>query len=293
MSTPSKAPDSRELATALKLKKSGQGYYGTCPVCQYKQAFSLTEKQGKLLFYCHACNASFNEIMQTLASQGLVSFSAKPFAIAKPAKVANADTAPDKIAYALSLWQQSLPIEGTLAEQYLLGRNLNPPYPDVLRYHPNLKHSDTQAYYPALVGLVRDQLGTPKGIQRIYLAPDGHKAPIDPNKKSLGGLEGASVQLGHPTTQLAVAEGIETALSVQQALGVPAWAALSTAGLTSLVLPTSISKIVLAVDHDPAGIKAADGAMERWLNEGRAVTYLLPPKAGQDFNDMLREAGQL
>jgi hypothetical protein len=58
------APDIQGLATALNLSPTKQGFIGGCPVCNYKGTFSLTLKQDKLLMYCHACNAPFDEFKE-------------------------------------------------------------------------------------------------------------------------------------------------------------------------------------------------------------------------------------
>ncbi|WP_457089481.1 toprim domain-containing protein [Microvirga sp. P5_D2] len=88
---------------------------------------------------------------------------------------------------------------------------------------------------------------------------------------------------------LAVAEGIETALSVQLATGIPAWSALSANGIRALRLPPLplATVVTIAADPDPVGMNAACDAAERWLAEGREVRIAAPP-LGHDFNDLLR-----
>jgi len=49
-------------------------------------------------------------------------------------------------------------------------------------------------------------------------------------------VAGLSCHLAAPSNEIAVAEGIETALSVQLATGIPTWAALSAGGLRRLIL---------------------------------------------------------
>jgi len=46
--------------------------------------------------------------------------------------------------------------------------------------------------------------------------------------------------------------------------------------------------IVIAADHDDAGLKAAEEAAARFEAEGRAVSITTPPTKGSDFNDTLR-----
>jgi putative DNA primase/helicase len=69
----------------------------------------------------------------------------------------------------------------------------------------------------------------------------------------------------------------------------PAWAALSTSGLVSLVLPLSVRTVIILADHDTngAGERAARAAAQRWLTEGRRVRIAMPPEAGMDMADVL------
>ena len=130
------------------------------------------------------------------------------------------------------------------------------------------------------------------GLHRTYLAPGGAgKAKTNPAKAMLGTVGGGAVRLAPAGEHLAIAEGIETALSVMQATGVPTWAALSAGGIKNLILPPLplASVVTITADHDAVGIRAGHEAAERWTLEGRRVRIALPPE-GRDFNDLLREA---
>jgi putative DNA primase/helicase len=85
---------------------------------------------------------------------------------------------------------------------------------------------------------------------------------------------------------LMVGEGIETCLSVMQATGHPAWAALSTSGLRSLDLPHGVRDVIVLADGDDAGEAEARDCALRWKREGRRVRIAHPPR-GMDFNDLL------
>jgi phage/plasmid primase-like uncharacterized protein len=106
----------------------------------------------------------------------------------------------------------------------------------------------------------------------------------------LGRTQRLAVHLAPAAERMAVAEGIETALSVQQATGIPTWAALSAGGIERLELPTLplAAEVVIAADADEDGLRAANQAARRWLREGRSVRIATPP-VGRDFNDLLRE----
>ncbi len=74
----------------------------------------------------------------------------------------------------------------------------------------------------------------------------------------------------------------------QQALGLPAWAALGTSNLSKLTLPGIVKEVVIAADGDEPGRKAASEAAQVYLRQGRRVRIMEPPE-GRDFNDLLRE----
>ncbi len=125
------------------------------------------------------------------------------------------------------------------------------------------------------------------GIHRTFLTLDGtKKAPVSQNKMMLGKCAGGAVRLAAVADKLALAEGIETALSVLQATGIPTWATLSTSGLKAVILPDEVREVIICADGDEAGEQAAQDAAQRFLREGREVRMARAP-AGMDFNDLL------
>jgi putative DNA primase/helicase len=133
-------------------------------------------------------------------------------------------------------------------------------------------------------------------VHRTFLSADGRgKANVLNPKCSLGPVGGGAVRLAPAGPKLVVAEGIENALTVMQAVGLPTWAALSAGGIARLILPPLplAAEVVIAADRDSNGVgqSKADVAAERWLAEGRRVRIALPPEAGVDFNDLLGAEG--
>jgi phage/plasmid primase-like uncharacterized protein len=90
--------------------------------------------------------------------------------------------------------------------------------------------------------------------------------------------------------QLAVAEGIETALSVQQITNLPTVAALSAAGMRSLRWPPQVRRLWIAADNDEVGRGAAEVLLERALRAGLQAHIKLPARGKNDFNDLLMSA---
>jgi putative DNA primase/helicase len=244
-----------------------------------------------VLVYCHA-GCTQDEVIAALRTRGLW-----PTAVfGAPARRARSSSSVDapsadsvrRSEHAMALWDQGLPIAGSVAETYLRSRGIAIEAPPALRFHEKLKHGPTDSCWPALLGLITDSVSAkPIGLHRTFLTFDGSgKAPIEPAKMMLGRAHGVVVRLGEVTDQLMVAEGIETALSVQQACSEPVWAALSASGLKSLNLPPGINSITILADGDPTGEAAALDAARRLKTPVRSVRIVRTP-AGRDFNDIL------
>jgi hypothetical protein len=194
---------------------------------------------------------------------------------------------------ALAIWNAAAPSAGTTVETYFAERGLYISAPPTIRSHASLKHP-SGGLWPAMVALVtRGVDDRPLAIHRTFLARDGSgKAPVDPQKMMLGPCRGGAVRLAPAGDVLMIGEGIETCLAAIQATGHPAWAALSTSGLTALKLPDDVWDVIVLADGDAAGETAARNAAMRWKREGRRVRIARPTQ-GIDFNDMLmgRSAG--
>ena len=192
---------------------------------------------------------------------------------------------------------KAVPIAGTLGERYLASRGLPASGRSDLLFHSDLTHWESRRGFPGLVALVRDSSGNRIALHRTYLADDGSaKAPVDNPRKMLASIAGGAVRLANLTDDhvVGLAEGIETALSVMAACArLPVWATLSTSNLEQGVLPAEARTVVLLADHDPsnAGARAAATAAARLHAEGRRVFIAMPPKQGDDFNDLLMREG--
>ena len=192
---------------------------------------------------------------------------------------------------AQALWSEASLIGGTIAETYLRERGIICVLPDTLRYHPEAWHLSRRRL-PALIARVDGADGF--AVHRTYLRQDGKgKAVVEPKKVMLGAVKGGAVRLTGARGPLVVAEGIETALSLASGIlrhPTAIWAALSTAGLACLVLPSVPSSLTIATDGDEAGRKAGYVLAERATALGWKVSFL-PAPDGQDWNDVLRTKG--
>jgi hypothetical protein len=194
------------------------------------------------------------------------------------------------------LFAMSKPLHGSLAESYLRGRAITQLIGlPALRFHPCCYYrpdsdADTQTW-PALIAAVTDLNGTITGVHRTWLDPSGNgKAPIATPRRAMGNLLGNAVRFGMAQHILAAGEGLETMLSLREALPNLAMAAgLSANHLAAMLLPASLRVLYVVRDADAAGDGAAAALSQRARHEG-IEARLLSPLLG-DFNDDLRMIG--
>ena len=221
------------------------------------------------------------------------------------------DAARSRMAQAMWLQGQAS-LAGTPVAAYLAGRGCDLAQlgrqPRALRFHPRLKCSELDdAFLPAMVAAVTvgaEHVGTHRTwLQQIggkwtrARRPDGRKVA----KKSYGPISGGHIAIwrgasGKPLRAapegdvVAIAEGIETALSV--AIACPELrviSGISLGGMGSLALPPAIGTVILCGDNDPDRWRARmRRAAERYLAEGREVRIAVPEVAGADWNDILQ-----
>jgi hypothetical protein len=205
-----------------------------------------------------------------------------------------------RIARALKIWRDTQHGAGSIVERYLASRGIALyRWPTSLRFHPRCPRPKDDAGnelppLPTMVALVEHVDRGPVAIHRTFLRPDGSsKADLPKNKQraGLGPVKGGAVRFGLPSPGKwhVVGEGVESTLSVALPCGLSAWAALSTSGIESLVLPATATHVLIAADNDAncAGQCAAQDAAHRWLGEGRRVRIAIPHESDSDFNDVL------
>lgn len=250
-------------------------------------------ENGKLLVFCHAgCTPEL--ILGALRARGVLLGGGLSCDTADEIR-ARDEEQKKKDANTLRLvkeiWQQARPIGNMASERYLRNRAITIDLPPSLRHHAGLRHPADQKKYHALVGGVQAPDRTITGIQRIFVTPKGEKVSHSDVKLSLGHISGGAVRLAAAGEEMAVGEGIETCLSYMEMKRIPTWAALSTSGLRSVVLPplplASIIHIAVDDDENKAGEIAAYAAAERFQKEGREVRFDFPPPGFKDFNDYL------
>lgn len=274
-----------EIAQALGLKRAGRDWRGDCPACGYRSTFSVSTKDGRALWWCASCQ---DRDGVTAAVRSAMGGDWTPPAAPAGAGPDNAS----RTRAALAIWDEAVPIAGTVAEVYLAGRGLGGEAIPALRYHPSLRHMNETASFPALVALVvSTTTGEPVAIHRTYLKRDGSgKADIEPAKASKGPIGGGAIMLHQAVggLPLVIGEGIESSLSAARMMDGSAWAAIAAGNLRRITPPTTPSQIIIAADPDLVGQTEAWNAAEAWKAQGHTVRVATPDTPGQDFNDLWR-----
>lgn len=170
--------------------------------------------------------------------------------------------------------------------------------------------------FPALVAFARDEGGNITGGQRLLLDSKTYeKAKVDTPKKSFGRISGSFVEVSNPGCDLRnlsgqllksheaitiIAEGLETALSIKQALsehsekkGIEQIRILCSLGISNIknYRPREGEKIIIAADNDGPDAtthKVIENASLELSSKGAFVEIVRPERLG-DFNDMLKD----
>jgi hypothetical protein len=267
-----------DLVKFLDAKPSSGGWIAKCPAHDDKNpSLSFTERDGKLLFHCHAgCpQNTVLEKIREITDRTSISQSRQIHQYEK-------------------IWAESLPLtEGPFPclDKYIEHRGLSAVLPDSLRFNPSLYFSNAEKH-ECLVALVQRKEFYPVGIHRIYLK-DGKKAAGKESKKSLGNVSGNAVYLSHPDKILAVTEGIETGLAIYQSTGIPTACTLTCGSMSKYDPPSSIETVHVFADNDIslAGQNAARSLADRLILQGITVYLHIPEVENSDFLDVLSVSG--
>ncbi|SPR14060.1 toprim domain-containing protein [Orientia tsutsugamushi] len=157
--------------------------------------------------------------------------------------------------------------------------------------------TQTRKNYPAFTAFARNSKGEITGVQAIYLNLAGDKANISINRRSFGKISGSFITIAKRNANdpniTIIAEGAETALSLQQS-GIKG-NIIASAGISNLrnYSPFPGEKIIIAADNDSKNpityntvIKAA-----KTLEMKGAITCIVKPPENVDFNNLLQSCG--
>jgi hypothetical protein len=269
-----------------------------CPSCGPSHIDKGTSKRTVLRIYYDEENF-IRYICQRCDAKGFAR-SGEKGGPADPAKLARvklenekrrADEAQKRQRTAEWLWcKKSRTAEGTVVQTYAGFRGIEVTLPETIRYLP----PDRRNPYPAMItpfglsdepvpGVLLIPAGAVRGVHITHLRADGRgKAPIDPPKRMIGRSQGWPIVLAplNDGLGLAIAEGIEDALSLHQATGLGAWAAGAAGRLPALVdkVPAYVESVTLATDDDPAGQSGCAELAKRLADRGFDVSFSLAGK---------------
>jgi hypothetical protein len=196
-------------------------------------------------YHCFVCDAHGDAVDWLMLVEGMTRAQAIEHLAAwdGPRIAPVQDDKEESRACALRLWEEGVPIAGTLAARYLAMRGIDlaelpADIDQALRVHPRCPFGPG-VRHPCLVALMRDVAGGDAvGIHRTALTPEGRKI-----ERRMLGYAGA-VKLWPIGTQLIVGEGLETVLAAATRVPYrgnalqPAWSVLSAGALERLpVLP--------------------------------------------------------
>jgi DNA primase len=290
-----RVPLSAIAAGSLKLLRAGREWKARCPFHEDRTP-SFTIYADDRRFMCFGCGAQGDVLDFVMKAQGLglrdaialIDSGGMPLV-----KHCRADREPqaerDRRAEALAIWNGAVAVPGTSAETYLRSRGLKLPIPTSIRFARLAL--GRFASMPVLVTAVSSLAGEITGIQRTFLLEDGTgKATFAGGKAklSLGKIRGGAIRLAPAADELIVTGGLEDALTLQQELGRPAWAATGETMIALVALPDVVRSVIIGADNDAAGEYAAMRAAERFALQGRQVRIMRPRPPHKDFHAQLR-----
>jgi putative DNA primase/helicase len=252
----------------------------------------LETEDGRVLIHCFSPRDDWRAVRAELADLGLIDDSEHEHSSTHEAvvRVAPEHANQDRSARVHRLWEEAVALIGTVGERYLRARTIEGelPGPSVLRFHPRMTSLEDRERRPALVAALVNHEGALEGIQVTLLSAHGAtKAALATPRRTIGRLMGHYVRIDAPNHTLVVAEGLETALSARRALGAGAWAFLGAENLAQFEPPPVVDKLIIAADHDDAGLDAARRLKSR-VEGAIACEIALPPADYPDWNDWAR-----
>lgn len=216
------------------------------------------------------------------------------------------------IALAQKLWNESIPIEGTIAERYLREScDITKPLPDDLRFHPNM-YLRQDSSYPALLAASRDKDGQVQAVQVTYFnvktlekhekseKNDRVKRTEEIQKQVFGVINGSAVTLQkgdslQKRNSVVICESLETGLSLKEIEEKKTIKmALSLTNFKNIPLDHKVKDVVLCFDgrNNYSQKVLEQNVSESLIRDGKNVFWIKPNASLKDYNDILKEQGK-
>lgn len=290
-----------DIALALNAKKTRTGYIAKCPAHNDKKpSLSLSEKNEKMLFKCHA-GCEYGEIIDALKEMGILNneYDSGSYVSSREENSHNSLLEIESDLLDLS--------ENGYSNKYLMSRGL-----DVLlanksikeiqsyKYLENIDGQWVESFHPCMVGIITNVLtNTIIGYHLTYLDFNGKKADLSCPKKIFGTYKNGVVPiLAKASNEIILTEGIENAITISQRLDKTVLACLNANNLC-LDLPKEASNrdIIIYVDKDISFVGERKSLEAKYFYEskGHKVTLIYPTESilksskGIDFNDLLNK----
>lgn len=194
------------------------------------------------------------------------------------------------------LWINARSVDNSPAHLYLARRGIDL-VPSPLRYSPRtfVRIAGNLRKLPALLAPITDVEAKIIGVAKTFLSARGdQKAAFDTNKRVAGSLRGGAVRFFSPSAatdfpDLIVGEGVETVMSVLDAIPVMNAAACLTAGnLAIFTPPPNVRRLWVAFDNDQAGTGALNALTSRLEND--LIIHAIAPLKNDHNDDLMADA---
>ena len=286
----------RSILPALGLKSEFMtGKNTPCPFCGGKDRWRFINRDGSGNWVCNHCGTG-DGLSLAMRVVG------QDFAVTAKAVEAVLGEAREELAKSQvtreamkRLWESGVPLAGSPGELYFRGRGLEAPR--CLRFVQKLRCTKSE-WWPAVLAQIAGPDGKCANLYRIFLTMQGQKAPVEKPKRAMRAQTplGSAIRLGGISVGpvLGIAEGIENALSAAKLHDLPVWAVTGTSFLEAFKIPDGVEELVIFADNDAhfAGQRAAyTRANAAVMRDGVKCRVEVPPVAGADWNDVLREMG--
>ncbi len=249
------------------------GEHQPCPFCGGKDRFRFTDHEGLGFWFCNQCgngtgfdlaskflNKSFAQVCQEI--EKILGNGLPPMTTLDSNLRTAEKNAVNKI------WKDSIPlVVGDPVCSYLARRGLSKGT-ITLKFHKGVFDGSTGKRIPSMIAPIHDCLDKMIGIHITHLEKiDGQwakstkvKAPKK-QRKLVKTISGGSIRLFKmDPNHLGIAEGIETALAVQEMSGFPCWSVMNATGMEKFHLPIPKPlKLTIYADNDAnfTGLRSA------------------------------------
>ena len=277
--------------------------HGPCPICGGDDRFRFDDQHGQGGYICSQCGGGDGF---RLASK----ITGQPFhVLAEKVRTmlghsndyvgpaVDVETLRQKEAM-IGLWRQGAPIaDVSPVAKYLRARlGPGPIRYDFLREVGSVRHPQDGIGYPAMIAKVAGHNDRAVNVHITYLNRSGSKADVKPVKRVMAGKlpDGCAIRLMPAGEIMGVAEGIESAISASLLFDIPVWACVNGALLAKWRPPEIAHEVVIFGDNDlnyTGQAKAYELANRLEVQFKRRVKVMMPPKAGDDWNDHLCATG--